>query len=36
MEIALEKYQLAQEQGGLYRNKVTSNLASIHNCKMAY
>ena len=21
---------------GLYQNKVTVNLASIHNCKMAY
>ena len=24
------------KQGGLYQNKVTLCLASIHNCKMAY
>ena len=24
------------KQEGLYRNKVTVSLASIHNCKLAY
>ena len=24
------------KQKGLYQNKVTSSLASIHNCKMTY
>ena len=27
---------LQESKEGLYQNKVTLNLASIHNCKMAY